>query len=66
MEPYVSSWATNGKFTVTAVDDVVDEEAKTRSLKLSIYHPGLIWTSECFLKTFKNTISSCADYYLII
>ena len=28
-----------------AENDVVDAAAATRSLKLVIYHPGLIWTS---------------------
>ncbi|KAJ3967803.1 hypothetical protein EV361DRAFT_1006474 [Lentinula raphanica] len=51
---YVSPWSTtleeNRKygFTITAVDDVIDLEGGTRSLKLVIWHPGLIWTVIAF------------------
>jgi hypothetical protein len=31
-------------FSVTATKDVIDPEAGTRTLKLEVYHPGLIWT----------------------
>ena len=45
MEPYVSAYA-DGRFRIEAVNDVVDKEAKVRSLTLVVHHPGLIWTSE--------------------
>jgi len=35
-------------FTVSAINDLVDEAAGTRSLTLQIYHPGIIWTSIAF------------------
>ena len=31
-------------FTVTAVNDKVDEAAGTRSFTLVVNHPGIIWT----------------------
>ena len=56
LEPdYVSPWSTpESKFTITAVNDVVDRIAGTRSLKLQIDHPGLIWTGKA---TFSSTTS---------
>jgi hypothetical protein len=48
LESYVSPWAQNGHFIVKAVNDVVDLDAKTRSLHIQIYHPGLIWTVIAF------------------
>ncbi|KAJ8075039.1 hypothetical protein PM082_019366 [Marasmius tenuissimus] len=46
---YVSPWSTPGsKFAITAVNDIVDRIAGTRSLKLQIDHPGLIWTVIAF------------------
>jgi hypothetical protein len=42
---YVSPWSVpETKFHIKAVDDVVDVAAGTRSLKLEVYHPELIWT----------------------
>ncbi|KAE9386618.1 hypothetical protein BT96DRAFT_1026164 [Gymnopus androsaceus JB14] len=54
---YVSPWASapttqsgggNAKFSVTAENDVVDLQAGTRTLKLVVSHPGLIWTVIAF------------------
>ncbi|KAJ3908844.1 hypothetical protein F5879DRAFT_935898 [Lentinula edodes] len=51
---YISPWSLKSGqnrgsgFTISAVDDVVDVEAGTRSLKLVIWHPGLIWTVIAF------------------
>jgi hypothetical protein len=47
---YVSPWVAGSNtnvengFTITALDDVKDHAAGTRSLTLRIDHPGLIWT----------------------
>jgi len=35
-------------FTVSALNDLVDEHAGTRSLTVQVYHPGIIWTSIAF------------------
>ncbi|KAI0718042.1 hypothetical protein C8T65DRAFT_706971 [Cerioporus squamosus] len=35
-------------FTVTAVNDKIDEAAGTRSLTLIVTHPGIIWTAIAF------------------
>ncbi|KAG7087620.1 hypothetical protein E1B28_013568 [Marasmius oreades] len=50
VEPsYVSPWSTpEMKFAITAVNDMIDREAGTRSLKLQVEHPGLIWTVIAF------------------
>ena len=48
LDSYVSPWAQNGHFTVTAVNDIIDLDTKTRSLRIQIYHPGLIWTVIAF------------------
>ncbi|ESK96806.1 endoplasmic reticulum metallopeptidase 1 [Moniliophthora roreri MCA 2997] len=46
---YISPWSLpETKFHLTAVDDVIDIDAGTRSLKLEVYHPGLIWTVIAF------------------
>ncbi|KAJ7289288.1 hypothetical protein C8J57DRAFT_1277230 [Mycena rebaudengoi] len=46
---YDSPWlAPQTGFTLSAVDDVTDLEAGTRSFKLKVYHPGLIWTVIAF------------------
>ncbi|KAF5334245.1 hypothetical protein D9758_017096 [Tetrapyrgos nigripes] len=46
---YVSPWtATGTQFSITAEDDTVDFVAGTRTLKLRVYHPGLIWTVIAF------------------
>ncbi|THH08417.1 hypothetical protein EW146_g8997 [Bondarzewia mesenterica] len=47
---YVSSFAPGGKeeFLVEAVNDFIDEQARTRSLTLKISHPGVIWTVIAF------------------
>jgi hypothetical protein len=41
---YVSPWASGELFTVTALNDVIDTVAGTRSLTIQVYHPGVIWT----------------------
>jgi hypothetical protein len=42
VEPgYVSPWTS---FTVTALNDVIDTVAETRSMTIQVYHPGVIWT----------------------
>ncbi|KZO92928.1 hypothetical protein CALVIDRAFT_540603 [Calocera viscosa TUFC12733] len=41
-EGYVSRW--RGEFSVHALDGTVDAVAGTRTFKLHIDHPGLIWT----------------------
>lgn len=43
---HVASWPPEERFSVTAVNDTIDEQAGTRSLTLRIDHPGLIWTGE--------------------
>lgn len=49
MEPgYVSPWVEEQAFVVSAVNDVKDLVAGTRSLTIKVDHPGLIWTSACF------------------
>ena len=46
MEPgYVSPWVEEQAFVVSAVNDVKDLVAGTRSLTIKVDHPGLIWTS---------------------
>jgi hypothetical protein len=40
----VTGLGSEGRFTITAVDDVKDFVAGTRSVTLRIDHPGLIWT----------------------
>ncbi|KAF5390607.1 hypothetical protein D9757_002581 [Collybiopsis confluens] len=57
---YVSPWSTESltssndtatkakSFAIVAADDILDHEAGTRSLKLVIWHPGLIWTVIAF------------------
>ncbi|KAJ4473162.1 hypothetical protein J3R30DRAFT_3296811 [Lentinula aciculospora] len=51
---YISPWSSKSNqeggtgFAISAVDDIVDLEAGTRSLKLVIWHPGLIWTVIAF------------------
>ena len=50
MEPgYVSPWVEEQAFVVSAVNDVKDLVAGTRSLTIKVDHPGLIWTSVYFL-----------------
>ena len=50
MEPgYVSPWVKEQAFVVSAVNDVKDLVAGTRSLTIKVDHPGLIWTSASFL-----------------
>ncbi|TFY54790.1 hypothetical protein EVG20_g9564, partial [Dentipellis fragilis] len=47
---YVSPFAAGGpqEFTVSAVNDMVDLKAGTRSLTLKVTHPGVIWTVIAF------------------
>ncbi|KAF8075052.1 hypothetical protein FPV67DRAFT_1475846 [Lyophyllum atratum] len=46
---YVSPWTIPGNgFMISAVNDVKDLAAGTRSLTLEISHPGLIWTVVAF------------------
>ncbi|KAG6901677.1 hypothetical protein C0995_009232 [Termitomyces sp. Mi166 len=46
---YVSPWtATGNGFSISAIDDVKDLAAGTRSLTLQIDHPGVIWTVVAF------------------
>ncbi|TFK34083.1 hypothetical protein BDQ12DRAFT_690347, partial [Crucibulum laeve] len=49
VEPgYASPWVNNQGFVVSAVNDVKDVAAGTRSLTLQVSHPGLIWTVIAF------------------
>jgi hypothetical protein len=43
-EGYVSPWASDQSFSVSAIDHFRDSEAGTRSLTLEIKHPGIIWS----------------------
>jgi hypothetical protein len=43
---YTSHWFTEGHFSLSAVNDVVNTAEGTRSLTLKIHHPGMIWTGE--------------------
>ncbi|KAF7318377.1 Peptide hydrolase [Mycena chlorophos] len=43
---YISPWSS--KFTLSAENDVTDFAAGTRSLRMVITHPGLIWTVIAF------------------
>ncbi|KAF7356117.1 Peptide hydrolase [Mycena venus] len=46
---YISPWtARETSFILTAVNDVTDLEAGTRSFTLQVNHPGLIWTVIAF------------------
>ncbi|KAH7910240.1 hypothetical protein BJ138DRAFT_132560 [Hygrophoropsis aurantiaca] len=45
---YVAPWPPEEQFTVSAVNDKVDESTGTRSLTLKIDHPGVIWTVIAF------------------
>jgi len=47
---YVSPWIalSESGAAITALNDVTDYAVGTRSLTLSIYHPGLIWTVVAF------------------
>ncbi|EJC99693.1 uncharacterized protein FOMMEDRAFT_160118 [Fomitiporia mediterranea MF3/22] len=47
LDSYVSSYA-DGRFSVKAVNDIVNKEAGTRSLTLVVSHPGIIWTTIAF------------------
>lgn len=49
VEPgYVSPWVKEQAFVVSAVNDVKDLVAGTRSLTIKVDHPGLIWTTIAF------------------
>ena len=62
MEPgYVSPWVKEQAFVVSAVNDVRDLVAGTRSLTIKVDHPGLIWTSACFLFPI-STLRLLIDY----
>jgi hypothetical protein len=43
---YVAPWPPEERFSVTAVNDTIDEQTGTRKLTLRIDHPGIIWTGE--------------------
>ncbi|KAJ6614116.1 hypothetical protein B0H10DRAFT_2046102 [Mycena sp. CBHHK59/15] len=46
---YISPWIAPGtSFSLTAVNDVTDLVAGTRSFQLQVNHPGLIWTVIAF------------------
>ncbi|KAF9458872.1 hypothetical protein BDZ94DRAFT_1225561 [Collybia nuda] len=45
---YVSPWTAESQFKISALNDVKDFAAGTRSLTLEITHPGLIWTVIAF------------------
>ncbi|KAJ6513503.1 hypothetical protein DFH09DRAFT_1197180 [Mycena vulgaris] len=46
---YTSPWIAPGtSFSLTAVNDVTDLAAGTRSFTLQVHHPGLIWTVIAF------------------
>jgi len=43
-EDYVSPWASEQGFFVSAINDFRDMEAGTRSLTLLVKHPGIVWS----------------------
>jgi len=45
---YVAPWPPEERFSVTAVNDTIDEQTGTRKLTLRIDHPGIIWTVIAF------------------
>ncbi|KAH7891014.1 hypothetical protein F5I97DRAFT_2052216 [Phlebopus sp. FC_14] len=45
---YVAPWPPEEQFSVTALNDSIDEVAGTRHLTLKISHPGIIWTVIAF------------------
>ena len=61
MEPgYVSPWAEEQAFVVSAVNDVKDLVAGTRSLTIKVDHPGLIWTSTFpFFRFYVHRLIDC-------
>jgi hypothetical protein len=45
---YEAPWPPEEQFTVSAVNDTIDENEGTRSMTLKIDHPGIMWTGEFF------------------
>ncbi|KAH7923703.1 hypothetical protein BV22DRAFT_1068281 [Leucogyrophana mollusca] len=45
---YVAPWPPEEQFSVSAVNNKIDDAAGTRSLTLKIDHPGIIWTVIAF------------------
>ncbi|KIJ65340.1 hypothetical protein HYDPIDRAFT_110370 [Hydnomerulius pinastri MD-312] len=45
---YVAPWPPEDQFSVTAVNDTIDELAGTRQLTIKVDHPGIIWTVIAF------------------
>jgi len=43
---YEAPWPPEEQFTVSAVNDSIDESKGTRSMTLRIDHPGIMWTGE--------------------
>lgn len=41
---YKSPWVADQQFSVSAINDIRDTDAGTRSLTLEVKHPGLIWS----------------------
>jgi hypothetical protein len=41
---YQSPWIADHRFSVSAINDIRDTDAGTRSLTLEVKHPGLIWS----------------------
>lgn len=52
---YVAPWPPEEWFSVTAVNDTIDEQAGTRKLALRIDHPGIIWTGEARVRSQPGT-----------
>lgn len=50
-EDYVSPWVnpTDQTFTVSAINNIYNAEAGTRSLTLEVKHPGIIWSGKHIL-----------------
>jgi len=46
LHSHVPDWTS--EFSVKAENDIVDEQAGTRSMSIVIHHPGLIWTTIAF------------------
>ncbi|EKM81542.1 hypothetical protein AGABI1DRAFT_69822 [Agaricus bisporus var. burnettii JB137-S8] len=45
---YKSPWVADQQFSVSAINDIRDTDAGTRSLTLEVKHPGLIWSVIAF------------------
>jgi hypothetical protein len=55
---YRSQWTADHRFSVSAINDVRDTDAGTRSLTLEVKHPGLIWSG-----TFTPSVAKrCSEF----